>query len=610
MKQKPVTITALISQTAGYSHGTAAYHEFSQPVSYTYMEQRYQVCPVYGFPLPAFCHHWDNTDVILVIISALYLEQGLRLLSFVIRQNQITDQAIPAVLCIASCQEQQPYGISIDFDLLEDVLQIPVVPCYHCKSDFDDVKAAIAYARNQRFSYDCLDFSPSKLAAETTCCFKNCYGPLEKAMDAVLSTPFFGTLILIACFLFLLWLTLSGTFLLSQKLFFALRLMEETLTCSLGDFFLSSLPVNFIVNGLLPTLSCVIPLMLPALAVSFFLFALLDEAGFLPRLSFHADPLIRPWGGCGKQCLVMSKSTQCHLAGILESRRIQSPRERLASLITTCLIPCSGRLPLLLSVTSLWGITGSFAFSFMPAPVSITFLTAFFMAVVLLLPGFGSALATSCLLSHTLLKPLPSASVLELPRLRRPRLIRSVIPSAWNDTCFVIGRAGTAAILAGFFIWLLNQITVDGATLLNQCIRLLEPAGSFLGLDGIILTAFLLGTPANEITLPLMILIYLSQSHTAISPAPFPADTIIHTTAALSIRSMAELKQLLILHGWNWHRALLVVILTMFHCPCLPSLQMIHQETKSLKWTAAAALIPSLIGTGLCALINALLQFF
>ena len=152
MKQKPVTITALISQTAGYSHGAAAYHEFSHPVSYTYMEQRYQVCPVYGFPLPALCHHWDNTDVILVIISALYLEQGLRLLSFVIRQNQITDQAVPAVLCIESCQQQQPYGISIDFDLLEDVLQIPVVPCYHCKSDFDDVKAAIAYARNQRFS--------------------------------------------------------------------------------------------------------------------------------------------------------------------------------------------------------------------------------------------------------------------------------------------------------------------------------------------------------------------------------------------------------------------------------------------------------------------------
>lgn len=607
MKQKTVTVAAVTSQSAGFPHATAAYQPFSHPVSYTYMEQRYQVLPAGGFPLPAFCPCQADADVVLVVANALYLEQGLRLLSLVIRQSQEAGKAIPIVLCIQICQAQKRHGISIDFDLLEDVLQIPVVPYFHCKSSLDDIKAAIAYARNRRFSYDCLDFSPSRLACETATCTKNCYGPLEQAVDAAFSKPVWGTFFLIAWFLFFLWLTLTGAALLSQTLLEALIQIEETLAGRLAPV---CWPLDFFFNGFFPALSCIISIMLPSLAITFFLFTLLDEAGFLPRISFYGDRLLKPWGGCGNQSLVMSKSAQCHMAGILESRRIQSPRERLAALLTACLIPCSGRVPTLLAIAALWGTTGFSAAPLPPALASVPIIPACFMAVVFLLPGFLSALCTSFLLSRTVLKQLPSAFVLELPRLRCPRLITSVIPSAWNHTCLFIGRAGASALLAGFFVWLLSQASVNGSTLLDQWIRLLDPFGSFLGLDGVILTAFLMGTPANEITLPLMILIYLSQGHTLGASATIPANAISNTAAIFSVRSITQFSQLLTLHGWNWHRALSVVILTMFHWPCLPSLQMIHKETKSLKWTGAALLIPTLIGIGLCALLNGILLLF
>ncbi len=607
MKQKTVTITAVTSQAAGFPHGTAAYQPFSHPVSYTYMEQRYQVLPASIFPLPAFCPCQTDTDVILVVANALYLEQGLRLLSLIIRQSQEAGKAIPIVLCVQVCQEQKRHGISIDFDLLEDVLQIPVVPYFHRKTGLDDIKAAIAYARNRRFSYDCLDFSPSRLAFETARCAKNCYGPLEQAVDATFSKPVFGTLFLIAWFLFFLWFTLTGATLLSQTLFESLVLIEEALSDRLAPV---CWPLDFLFNGFLPALTCIISIMLPSLAIAFFLFTLLDEAGFLPRISFYGDRLLRPWGVCGSQSLVMSKSAHCHMAGILESRRIQSPRERLAALLTTCLIPCSGRIPTLLAIAALAGTVGFSAAPLPPAIYFVPFIPACFMAVVFLLPGFLAALCTSFLLSRTALKQLSSAFVLELPQLHRPRLITSVIPSAWNHTCLFIGRAGASALLAGFFIWLLSHTSVNGSTLLDQCIRLLEPVGSFLGLDGVIVTAFLLATPANEITMPLMILIYLSQNHTLNASASVPANAIANTAAIFSVRSIAELSDLLALHGWNWHRALSVVILTLFHWPCLPSLQMIHQETKSLKWTATAFLLPSLLGISLCALFHGILLLF
>lgn len=261
----------------------------------------------------------------------------------------------------------------------------------------------------------------------------------------------------------------------------------------------------------------------------------------------------------------------CNAAGVTGCRIFDSPRERLMATVTNSLVPCNGRFPLLISLITLFfaGSGGGWA------AVLLT-------AVVLL--GVGMTLLMSRLLSATLLRGVPSSFTLELPPYRRPQVGRVIVRSLLDRTLFVLGRAAAVAAPAGLVIWLLANISVGGTPLLLHCAAALDPVGRLLGMDGAILFAFVLGFPANEIVLPILIMTYTAGG-------------------ALTELSLPALHTLLLQNGWTPVTALCMMLFSLFHWPCSTTCITVWKETKSRRWTAVAVLLPTVLGAVLCLLV-------
>ncbi len=610
--QSPVMVSLIDRQAQGCFCITLRPRNLAS--AYTYMEQPYQVR---HFPIALFSEGLDDLlfqdrpagdnapcplpDVILLAWDARYAEQGLGLLSRLTKDSLVKDHAIPIVFCLTHCGKLKTLGISIDFNLLEDVLQLPVVPCFNPHTAADDVKAAIAYARKRRFSYDCLDFSPGKLADETISFSKSCYGLPERLLDKGFSCPCLGPALCILSFLALFYPAFAAVSLSSEKLIGAFFQAEYLLAECLAVLRLPPLFADFFLRGIFLPLACVFSAMLPSLVLSMPLFFLFEESGFLPRFSFHADPMMTRCGGCGKQCAAMAMGAHCHMAGVPACRALEGKTKRLPALLANTLLPCGGRIPALLILFSLSLTLGRHSPLSPAAFPSLLFpeggnpgQTAFPLFPALLLPGILAALSCTFLLSATIFKGQPSFFLLELPALSRP-LLKPVLCQAGDFICFLLGKAAMAAIPAGILIWCLGHTFLNGLSLLTHLASLLDPAARLIGLDGVLLAAFLLGCPANELTWPLSLAIYLCLSGK--STAAFGAWP-------LSPASGTELASFLAAWGWNRRTALSAFVLTLFHCPCLPALSAIRRESGSWKWAAAAALIPTLLGLSLCLLIN------
>ncbi|MEE1238565.1 MAG: nucleoside recognition domain-containing protein, partial [Acutalibacteraceae bacterium] len=259
-------------------------------------------------------------------------------------------------------------------------------------------------------------------------------------------------------------------------------------------------------------------------------------------------------------------------------RIIDSPRERLLAVLTNNFIPCNGRFPMLISIIMLFFVTGSAGG-----------LSSFFSVAVLTLAiifSVGMTLVVTKFLSKTLLKGVPSSFTLELPPYRRPQIGKVIVRSVFDRTLFVLGRAASVAAPAGLIIWLMANVTVSGSSLLSLCADFLDPLGKLMGLDGVILFAFILGFPANEIVVPIIMMTYLS------------AGTIN------SAYGLAEMQALFVSNGWNAVTAICFIIFTLMHWPCSTTLLTIKKETGSLKWTALSCAIPTAIGIALCILVN------
>lgn len=568
--------------------------------TYTYMEERYRL-----LELPAVSQPADCASAVIVVCDALCLEQGLTQLAQLIRFDLVRQKGLPILLCICNCKEAQAQGVRIDCDLLEDVLQIPVLPLDRLTpSERDDLKAAVAYAKKHRFSYDLLNFSPKKLAEETTHHTKTAYGPLEDKVDHLLTGPVTGGFLLTLVFFLLTIPALAGISLLSRPL-------KDSLTWLIGPLSTGALSwtkvfhipprlVDILVHGVLSPLAYVLFVMLPPLALCLPLFFFLEEAGLLPRAAFSADKLFARCGGCGQQCLAMSMGFCCRQAGILGCRSIQPstqpqpaapalsagnglqemPRtadtgytrtkEKMVSLLTTSFLPCSGQMPALL------------LFSFLLSPGHSFFFSALFLSGLVLL-GIAAALCSTFLFTHTLLHRFPSVFFLVLPPLRRPRLWRKVLPAAFDHTCQFLGRAAAMAVFAGLLVWAMANLFIQGDSLLSICTAALDPFGRLLGLDGAILMAFLLSAPADELMLPILLLLYQEQN------------------GAIAASSFSDLSLLLAANGWTWQTALSVSLFTLFHWPCASTLAAIRQETGQIRWALAAFFLPTLWGTALCA---------
>ena len=374
-----------------------------------------------------------------------------------------------------------------------------------------------------------------------------------------------------------LWLTITGSNYPSAALSVLFGWIGDWLTaffmwCHAPDWL-----YGICVQGIYRTLSWVVAVMLPPMAIFFPLFTLLEDLGYLPRVAFNLDNFFQKSHACGKQALTMCMGFGCNAAGVIGCRIIDSPRERLIAILTNNFVPCNGRFPTLISL-----ITIFFAASSLGVFQSVS--SALFLCLIIIF-GVMVTLFVSKLLSGTLLRGVPTSFTLELPPYRRPQIGKIIIRSIFDRTLFVLGRAVMVSIPAGIIIWCMANIQVSGSSLLQVCSGFLDPFARIIGLDGVILMAFILGFPANEIVIPIMLMAYLAGGQ------------------MIEYESLASLKMILVDHGWTAVTALCTMLFSLLHFPCGTTCMTIWKETGSLKWTAAAILIPTAMGIIVCFLV-------
>ncbi|HHY09820.1 MAG TPA: ferrous iron transporter B [Firmicutes bacterium] len=394
-------------------------------------------------------------------------------------------------------------------------------------------------------------------------------------LDKLVTSRLFGFPLMAALLALIFWLTISGANLPSSLLARLFSLGEELLTKAFT--YLSS-PLwlhGLLLAGLYRGLAWVIAVMLPPMAIFFPIFTLLEDFGYLPRIAFNLDRLMQKAGAHGKQALTMAMGFGCNAAGVISARIIDSPRERRLAVLTNSFIPCNGRFPILIVMSTVAAQAVAAENSLLPA---LLVLGAVLLAVLVTLSACKA-------LSATILKGTPSFFALELPPYRRPRIGQVLIRSFFDRTLFVLGRAVVVAAPAGVITWVLANITVAGTTLLSHLALWLEPIGRLMGLDGVIVLSFILGLPANEIVIPVMLMSYLGKG------------------ALLEPAGIDAVSRLLLAQGWTWLTAVNFMIFAIFHWPCGTTLLTIKKETGSAKWALAAALIPTLIGFTLCVLL-------
>jgi ferrous iron transport protein B len=404
----------------------------------------------------------------------------------------------------------------------------------------------------------------------------------DRKIDNILTGRPFGVPIMILMLLVVFWITIIGANYPSAFIFNCLFWIESKLLLGADILGTPEWLSGAVILGAYRVLAWVVAVMLPPMAIFFPLFTLLEDLGYLPRVAFNLDHQFKKACTCGKQALTMCMGFGCNAVGIIGCRIIDSPRERLIAIITNNFVPCNGRFPTLISIITiffLWGYSG----------FTGSFLSASLLTVVILF-GIGMTLGVSRLLSKTILKGVPSSFALELPPYRKPQIGKVIVRSLFNKTIFVLWRAVRVAAPAGLVIWIFANVSIGDSSLLNLCSSFLDPVGKLMGLDGIIIMAFLLGFPANEIVIPIIIMAYLGKGN------------------IMELSSLSELRELLISNGWTWLTAICFMLFSLMHWPCSTTLLTIKEETHSIKWTLLSFLIPTFLGFTLCCLINALVR--
>ena len=402
------------------------------------------------------------------------------------------------------------------------------------------------------------------------------YGSRDRRIDRIVTSRRWGYPLMIALLALIFFLTISGANVPSRWLAKGLFWVEDALAALLLRLGAPAWLRGLLVDGAFRTLAWVTSVMLPPMAIFFPLFTLLEDSGYLPRIAYNLDRPFCRCGSCGRQALTMAMGFGCNAAGVVGCRIIHSPRERLLAILTNSLVPCNGRFPTLIALITMFFMAGDSALG---AALGLT---------GLILLAVGLTLLTTKLLSVTLLKGEVSAFVLELPPYRRPELGKVIVRSVMDRTLFVLGRAAAVAAPAGALLWLLANVQLDGAPLLMALAGALEPLGRLLGMDGVILLAFILGFPANEIVLPIAVMIYSMGG------------------SLTELGELSTLGPLLAENGWTAVTALCVMLFSLCHWPCSTTLLTIKKETGSAKWTALSALLPTALGALLCMAVNAL----
>ena len=514
-----------------------------------------------------------EADIILIIADASCLERNLLLVRDILC---VSDNI---VLCVNLMDEAEKKGIRVDIKRLSDILGIPVTA--------SSARSGEGIPELLQMLYDytpCLSITSG--LPDTSCIYSQCVNLrssephiTDRKIDRIVTSKLLGFPIMIMMLIIIFWLTMSGANYPSAALSSLFAWTGEKIRYFLNCISLSPAIVSLIMDGIYTTLTWVISVMLPPMAIFFPLFTILEDSGYLPRIAFNLDNAFKSCGAHGKQALTMCMGFGCNACGVTGCRIIESPRERLIAVLTNCFVPCNGRFPALITLILIFLAPAFGAFSSVMAGVILTFF---------IISGIIVTLLVSRILSKTLLKGIPSSFVLELPPYRRPQFRSIIIRSLLDRTLFVLGRAVVVAAPAGAIIWLTANIEAGDTSILNHMTAFLEPFGRAIGVDGVIITAFILGFPANEIVIPVMLMCYMS------------------TGTLTDYTSLSQLHETLSGCGWTIQTAFCVLTLCMFHFPCGTTCLTIKKETGSLRWTALAFIIPTVTGICLCFLLNTL----
>ena len=406
---------------------------------------------------------------------------------------------------------------------------------------------------------------------------KEDYNSKTRKIDKILTSKVYGIPIMLSLLFIVFWLTIAGANVPSGLLFDFFNYLGSSITNLLEWCRVPLWISEPLMLGVYKVLTWVVSVMLPPMAIFFPMFTLLEDLGYLPRVAFNMDGAFKRCNSCGKQALTMAMGFGCNAAGVRGCRIINSPKLRLIAILTNVFVPCNGRFPMIISIISMFIVCDVTGIS--------SLLGALVLTTVILL-GVLVTLVVSYILSKTILKSESSTFILELPPYRKPKILDVIIRSIFDKTLKLLKRAVVVAAPIGLVIYALANITVNGVSLVSHLASFLEPIGNFLGLDGVILLAFILAFPANEIVMPIIIMAYLA------------------TSSLIEIEELSVLKTLLVSNGWTIKTAVCTILFSLFHAPCSTTCLTIKKETNSNKWTLFSILLPIIVGVILCSLIN------
>lgn len=535
----------------------------------------------------------EECDGVIVVCDGTCLERNL------ILALQIMRIAPKTAICINMMDQVRHRGLKIDGERLSELLGVPV--CMTESRKKSEMREKLAELAKQLLESGCgeqgncgqagCEAQQAQLIAsqvvETAADANASAFARKKAgrgsnpatkIDYLLTRPLTGFPIMALLLMTIFWITIRGANYPSAWLNQTLMGLELPIYNLMSDIIgLPNWLCEMLASGMYRVLAWVVSVMLPPMAIFFPLFAILEDWGLLPRIAFNLDRCFKCCNACGKQALTMCMGFGCNASAVVGCRIIDFKRERLIAMLTNTLVPCNGRFPLLICLISLF-FAGSSASGLREAAI----LTG------LILLGVLASLFLSKILSHTLLRGQPSSFTLELPPFRKPEFGRVIINSFIERTLFVLGRAVKVAAPAGIVIWIMANAKFEGVSILNYAAQMLDPVGRFMGLDGVILLAFLLALPANEICLPIMMMIYMNQSSLS------------------EITDMNLFYELLVGNGWTELTALNVMIFSLMHWPCATTILTIGKESGSWKWAAVAFIVPTILGFGFCSITSLL----
>ena len=528
-----------------------------------------------------------DSDVTVVVLDSTSLERNLNL---AIQIMNITDNVI---LCVNLLDQAKKKGIHIDFDLFSELIGVPVVGVTARKtktlkdltSVIHDVCCGKTSPSPKTYKYDIASNDNSEIVSNILkeaeeICNKVCsydkqdYNERDRKIDKILTSKTFGIPIMIIFLGIIFWLTIEGANYPSQLLTKFFSFIQTHLYNFFNWIHAPSFVTGLLIDGMYQTLAWVVSVMLPPMAIFFPLFTFLEDLGYLPRIAFNLDNCFKKCCASGKQALTMCMGFGCNAAGVVGCRIINSTREKLIAILTNAFVPCNGRFPLLITISTIF--IGGLGIGFGASILST--LTVLF--VVLL--GIFMTFIISKILSKTVLKGMPSSFTLELPPYRKPQIGKILVRSIFDRALFVLGRAISVAAPTGLVIWLLANIGIHDISLLEYIANFFDPFARLMGFDGYIITAFILGLPANEIVLPILLMSYLKSN------------------ALVDLDDTMQIGQILIQNGWTILTAINVMLFTLLHFPCATTLLTIKKETGSKKWTLLAFVLPTVCGIVLC----------